>query len=87
VLERFRQDEFVRGFRGALDNTATTAELQRVAELIPAEWLAPAATGTAQQCVAAIRGQFDLGVDGVIMHGASPDDLAPIVDEYRRTKG
>ena len=87
VLERFRQDEFVRGFRGALDNTATTAELQRVAELIPAEWLAPAATGTAQQCVAAIRGQFELGVDGVIMHGASPDDLAPIVEEYRRTKG
>ena len=87
VLERFRQDEFVRGFRGALDNTATTAELQRVAELIPAEWLAPAATGTAQQCVAAIRGQFELGVDGVIMHGASPHDLAPIVEEYRRTKG
>ncbi|MFM8564091.1 MAG: TIGR03857 family LLM class F420-dependent oxidoreductase [Acidimicrobiia bacterium] len=86
VLERFREDDFVRGFRGALDNAATTEDLQRVAPLIPDEWLAPAATGTAEQCVAAIRGQFDLGVDGVIMHGASPDDLAPIVGEYRRTK-
>ena len=30
-----------------------------------------------------IRGQFDLGADGVILHGASPRDLAPIVEEYR----
>ena len=27
--------------------------------------------------------QFDLGVDGVIMHGASPAELAPVVDAYR----
>ena len=41
---------------------------------------------TPEQCVAAIRGQFDLGCDGVILHGASPTDLAPIIDEYRRTR-
>jgi hypothetical protein len=33
--------------------------------------------------VDAIRAQFDLGVDGVILHGASPADLAPIVEAYR----
>jgi 5,10-methylenetetrahydromethanopterin reductase len=27
--------------------------------------------------------QFDLGVDGVIMHGASPGELAPVVRAYR----
>ena len=27
--------------------------------------------------------QFDLGVDGVIMHGATPTELAPVVDAYR----
>lgn len=86
VLARFRDDGFVKGFRGALDNTATTAELEHVATLIPAEWLAPAATGSAEQCVRAIRAQFDLGVDGVILHGASPADLAPIVAEYRRDR-
>ncbi len=86
VLRRFREDDFVKGFRGALDNTATTAELEHVATLIPAEWLAPAATGSPERCVAAVRGQFDLGVDGVILHGASPADLAPIVEEYRRTR-
>ncbi len=57
-----------------------------MAELIPEEWLAPAATGSAEQCVKAIRGQLDLGCDGVIMHGASPADLAPIVECYRESR-
>lgn len=86
VLQRFRDDEFVRSFRGALDATATTEQLEHVASLIPGEWLAPAATGTPEQCVRKIQGQFDLGVDGVILHGASPDDLAPIVDSYRESR-
>jgi len=86
VLRRFRADAFVQSFRGALDATATTAELEHVATLIPDEWLAPAATGSPSACVNAVRAQFDLGVDGVILHGAGPADLAPIVDEYRRTR-
>jgi hypothetical protein len=56
-----------------------------VAELIPDAWLAPAATGSPSRCVAAIRNQFALGCDGVIMHGATPGELAPIVAEYRRS--
>lgn len=86
ALERFRADEFVAGFAGALDHTATPAELAHVATLIPDEWLAPAATGTPEACVAAIRGQFDLGCDGVILHGAGPSELAPIVEHYRTTR-
>lgn len=83
VLARFRADPVVSGFRGALDHKATTAELEHVATLIPDEWLAPAATGTPDQCVDAIMGQFDLGADGVILHGANPTELAPIIDAYR----
>jgi probable F420-dependent oxidoreductase len=83
VLERFRADPFVAGFRGALDGKATTAELEHVATLIPDEWLAPAATGTPEQCAAAVRHQLDLGADAVILHGASPSDLAPVVAAYR----
>ena len=82
VLARFREDEFVRTFPGALDAKATTEELERVAPLIPDEWLAPSATGTPEQCAAAVRNQFDLGCDGVIMHGASPAELEPIVEAY-----
>ena len=86
VLERFRADPLVAGFRGALDQKATTRELEQVAELIPDAWLAPAATGTPEQCVAAVRNQFALGCDGVILHGASPTDLEPIVTAYRRER-
>ena len=82
VLARFRADEMVAGFRSAIDVDATTEQLEHIATLIPDEWLAPSATGSATQCAAAVRRQFELGADAVIMHGASPDDLAPIVDAY-----
>jgi probable F420-dependent oxidoreductase len=82
VLAAFRSDAMVATFPGAIDVGATTEQLEHIATLIPDEWLAPSATGTADQCAAAVRGQFDLGADAVIMHGASPDELAPIVDSY-----
>ena len=82
-LARFRADPFVAGFRGALDGKATTAELEHVATLIPDEWLAPAATGSPEQCAAAVHHQLDLGADAVILHGAAPAELAPVVEAYR----
>ena len=83
VLTRFRADPFVAGFRGALDGKATTSQLEHVATLIPDEWLAPAGSGTADQCAAGVAGQLALGADGVILHGAAPNELRPIVDAYR----
>jgi len=82
VLARFRADETVAGFRSAIDVDASTEQLEHIATLIPDEWLAPSATGTSTECATAVRGQFDLGADAVIMHGASPDELAPIIDSY-----
>jgi probable F420-dependent oxidoreductase len=82
VLARFRADPFVAGFRGALDGKATTAELEHVATLLPTEWLAPAATGSAAACANAVRRQLELGADGVILHGAAPAELAPVVEAY-----
>lgn len=83
VLKRFRADPFVAGFRGAFDAKASTEDLERIAPLLPDEWLAPAASGSPEQCVQKIEGQFGLGADGVILHGASPAELAPIVETYR----
>ena len=84
VLEKILADPIVSGVRG-LDVVGTTEQLEHVATLIPDEWLAPSATGTPSQCVAAVRNQLALGCDGVIMHGATPAELVPIVAEYRRT--
>jgi probable F420-dependent oxidoreductase len=86
ALARFREDPFVAGFRGAFDDKATPEELERVAKLIPEEWLAPAATGSPDRCAEKILGQLDLGADAVILHGASPRELAPIVAAYRRLR-
>ncbi len=86
VLDRFRADPVVAAMPGAIDAVATTDQLEHLATLIPDHWLAPAATGSPADCVSAIRGQFDLGCDGVILHGAGPADLAPIVEHYRRTR-
>jgi probable F420-dependent oxidoreductase len=85
-LERFRADPLVAGFRGALDTSATTEELEHVATLIPEEWLAPSATGSAERCAAAVQGQLDLGCDGVILHGASPQELEPVVAAYAKAR-
>lgn len=83
ALERFRNDPFIRNFEGAIDAVATTSELEYIAELIPDAWLKTAAQGTPEQCAAAINHQFDLGCDSVILHGATPDELAPILPAYK----
>lgn len=85
VLARFRADALVKQMPGAIDAVATTEQLEHIATLLPHEWLTPAAVGTQAQCVTAVRGQFALGADAVILHGASPADLAPIVQEYALT--
>lgn len=85
VVDRFLADEVISSVRG-LDVVGTTEQLQHAATLIPAEWLESAAVGSPADCVAAIRNQLALGCDGVIMHGATPTELAPIVAEYRRTQ-
>ncbi len=82
ALQRFRDDDVVKGVAGALDAVGTTEQLEHVATLIPKEWLAPSASGSPAQCAAAIRQQLALGCDGVILHGSTPEELRPIVEEY-----
>lgn len=85
VLQRFRTDAVVQSISGGIDHKATAEQIEHISTLIPDEWLEPAATGSAQQCVARIRREFDYGADAVIMHGATPDELEPVVTEYRLT--
>ena len=83
VLAAFRADDVVASVRGPIDVVATADQLEHIATLLPEEWLAPAASGSPSACAAAVRGQLDLGADAVILHGASPDELAPVVAAYR----
>ncbi len=83
VLERFRADSVVQSVGGGIDHKATAEQIEHIATLIPDEWLEPSATGSASECVDRIRKEFDYGADAVIMHGATPDELEPVVAAYR----
>jgi probable F420-dependent oxidoreductase len=87
VLERFRADPVVGSIVGAIDGKATPEQIEHIATLIPAEWLEAAATGSPDQCAARIREEFEIGADRVIMHGATPDELEPIIAAYRASDG
>ena len=82
VLERFLADDVVTSVPG-LDVVGTTEQLEHVATLIPDGVARAERDRHPEQCVAAIRNQFALGCDGVIMHGASPDELRPVITAYR----
>lgn len=83
VLTRFRNDDVVASVPGAIDAIATPEQLEHIATLFPDEWMAAAAVGSPAQCVRRVQDQFAAGADSVILHGATPAELAPIVAEYR----
>jgi probable F420-dependent oxidoreductase len=82
VLARFRADEVVRSVPGAIDAVGTPEQWEHIATLIPESWL-PAAVGSPAQCAARIADQFAQGCDGVILHAASPAQLAAVVEAWR----
>ena len=82
VLADFRANETVASMAGGIDSVATLEQLEEIGELIPQEWL-PAAAGTAQECAQAWKNQLACGVDGIVIHGSTPDEFAPVVEAYR----
>ncbi len=89
-LRRFRDDPLVSGFQGAFDAAAAVSDLEYLAEkVIPRAWLDCAITGPAISCARQVADQLEsTGVDSVIMHGATPAQLEPVLASYadvRRT--
>ena len=84
LLRQFKEDPFVTGFAGAFDAVGTVDDLTHLAEeVLPAEWLEAAITGSAASCAQQVAGQFGAtGVDSTILHGVTPDQLAGVVAEY-----
>ena len=83
ALERFRADDVVASVPGAIDTLASIEQLEHIAGVIPSTWLEPAATGSPTQCAARIRRELAIGADAVILHGATPAELEPVVTAYR----
>jgi len=85
ALEVFRHSEAVRSVGGLIDSVATTTQLAKVEKLIPEEWR-PAAVGSAKECAEAWLAQFEAGADGIIIHASTPEEFAPVVEEYERVR-
>ncbi|MFW0795489.1 TIGR03857 family LLM class F420-dependent oxidoreductase [Gordonia sp. CPCC 205515] len=85
-LDTVRGTTAFSGARGPIDATATVAELTELADAIPNQWVADSAAGSAADCATTLVHQFDLGVDSVILHGATPSELLPVVDAYRAVR-
>ncbi len=85
VLAAFRANETVAGMLGGIDSVATLEQLEEMSELIPAQWL-PAAVGSVSECASAWQRQLELGATGVVIHGSTPAEFAPIVDAYAEMK-
>jgi 5,10-methylenetetrahydromethanopterin reductase len=82
VLDEFRADKTVASMLGGIDSVATLEQLEEISALIPSEWLT-AASGSATECAQAWKNQFSNGADGVVIHGSTPTQFAPILDAYR----
>ncbi|WP_395695171.1 TIGR03857 family LLM class F420-dependent oxidoreductase [Nocardioides sp.] len=83
-LERFRTDDLVQGYPGAFDAIGTVDQLRHLRDdVLPAGWLAASATGDPATCAARIADQLDAGADSVVLHGATPAELAPVLDAWR----
>jgi hypothetical protein len=81
----YLEDPIMTTVAGPLDGAGTREQIEHAATLLPAEWLAPSATGSPVRWVAAIRAQLALGCDGVILHGCTPEELRPVATYYRAT--
>lgn len=82
ILAAFRASDIVQSIPGGIDSVATLEQLEQISELIPEDWL-PAAIGTADDCAQAWKNQLANGADGVVIHGSTPQEFAPIIDAYR----
>ncbi len=74
------------GAGGAIDATASSETLQRLGEMVPEEWLDASAHGRPEDAARTIARELDLGCHSVILHGAEPHELGPMVAAYRAVR-
>ncbi len=85
VLRSFRESDAVQSVGGFIDSVATMAQLSEIEKVIPQEWR-PAAVGNAKQCAQAWLTQFEAGADGIIIHASTPEEFAPVLEEYEKIR-
>jgi probable F420-dependent oxidoreductase len=88
ALQRFREDSIVKSIPGSADQNASVEQLEHLRDkVIPASWQAACVKGSARSCAEQVAAQFSAtGVDSIIMHGATPAQLASVVEAYKNVR-
>jgi probable F420-dependent oxidoreductase len=85
VLSAFRASPVVQSMTGGIDSVATLDQLEKIAPLIPEDWL-PAAIGTPEQCARYWRGELENGADSVCIHGSTAKEVAPALAAFAKLR-
>jgi probable F420-dependent oxidoreductase len=65
------------------DGGLQPADLVTLSHLFPPNWFTEgAAIGAAAECAAALHRYLDAGADEIVIHGSTPDLLAPVLDAF-----
>jgi hypothetical protein len=79
-LDRLRAHPKLASLRGSADAVFSREELVEVSGALPAEWLATSsASGSGAECAARAREYLAAGADELILHGSTPERLAPLL--------
>ena len=54
--------------------------------MVPDEWLDASAHGRSEDAARTIARELELGCHSVILHGAEPSEIAPMVEAYRAVR-
>ena len=86
ILTKLRAHPQIASLHGKpADQAFTRQELVEVSRILPEEWLDQgAAIGTAARCADQLMKFLDAGADEILLHGAAPKDMGPLVRELRR---
>jgi hypothetical protein len=83
-LDELRRHPLVTALGGQpADGGLQPADLVTLSHLFPRDWFTDgAAVGTAPQCAARLHRYLAAGADEIVIHGSTPDLLAPVLDAF-----
>jgi probable F420-dependent oxidoreductase len=85
ILRKLWDHPLLSNLKSSADQTFTNKELVEVSRILPREWLlSGSAVGTNEHCASRLREYLSSGANHIIIHGSTPDQLAPTIDCFSR---
>ena len=83
ILRDLWDHPLLKNLKSNADQTFTNKELVEVSRILPREWLlSGGAVGTKEHCASRLVDYLESGADNIIIHGSTPDKLAPTIESF-----